>query len=208
MRYVASVPKQDDFVRPILQWASRHSREFNLRQITNAVSNHFNLSAKARKERKLDGKNKIYDRTTWSISHLKKAGLLQRTRRGHYKITDTGRKEAFSSDEVMTKAYLICNFPLYRSGEKTKGFWVYKSWYSKNVTHARIHASRCPHCNNGKGTNTSKIPHGDGHDWERYDDYEEAVEVLENFRREYNCDNVGNCKNCERRGDLPRYPCN
>ena len=91
MRYVASVPKQDDFVRPILQWASMRSRKFNLREVTDAMSDHFNLSAEARKERKADGKTKVYDRTTQSISRLKRAELLRRTRRGHYEITDAGK---------------------------------------------------------------------------------------------------------------------
>ena len=108
---VTSVPKQDDFVRPILRWASGHSREFNLQEVTDVMSDHFNLSAEARKERKIDVKTKVYGRTTWSIWHLKQAELLRRTRRGHYEITDAGKQEAFPSDKMMTKAYLADNFP-------------------------------------------------------------------------------------------------
>ena len=115
-RAASEVPHMSDFTRPILQWASRQLGEFNLHEAADAMARHFNLSAEARSE--LAGKSnrsRVLDRTSWSLTpHLKKAGLLRSTRRGHYEITNEGRKEAFSSDERMTYDYLERRFPSYR----------------------------------------------------------------------------------------------
>ena len=110
---VSGVPAMEEFIRPVLQWVSKQQGEFAPREAIDAMANHFNLSAKARDEHQ-EGKVKFYECTTWSISHLKYAGLLQRMGRARYEITDAGRKEAFFSSEVMTKAYLADNFPTYR----------------------------------------------------------------------------------------------
>lgn len=82
-------------------------------------------------------------------------------------------------------------------------FWVYKIWKPRNVTHARIHVPQCSFCNYGKGTDKEKRPQGDGYDWIPFDSYDEAVKALEDFREEHNCDKVGNCGTCVKRGDLP-----
>lgn len=86
--------------------------------------------------------------------------------------------------------------------ERPTGFWVYKIWNPPNVAHARIHVPWCSFCNNGKGTNKEKKPQGDGYDWIFCNSYDEALNVLEDFRKEHNCNNVGNCRSCQSRGDL------
>ena len=97
MKYVKSeVPTMDDFMRPILEYANERPGSFALREITDAMADHFNLSAEARAELTGGGNiDRVYDRTSWSISHLKHAEFLRQTGRGCYEITDAGREAVF-----------------------------------------------------------------------------------------------------------------
>ena len=120
-REVSTVPTMNDFMRPMLQWASRRSGKFALREATDAMSDYFNLSEGARNELTDRGSvEKVYDRTNWSVWHLKCADLLLQISKGYYEITDAGKKEAFSSDEVITKDYLANNFHAYQDAQKEK----------------------------------------------------------------------------------------
>ena len=121
MKYVKSeVPTMDDFMRPILEYANQCSGSFTLRQITDAMADYFNLSAKVRVELTGGGNiDRVYDRTSWSISHLKHAEFLRQTGRGRYEITDAGRKEALSSNAIST-AYLMQNVPAYQRWKQSR----------------------------------------------------------------------------------------
>lgn len=90
--------------------------------------------------------------------------------------------------------------------EKPTGFWVYKICKLSEVTHARIHVPWCSFCNYGKGINKEEKPRGNRYDWVFCESYDDAVKTLENFRKKYNCNDVGNCVSCESRRDLPTYP--
>lgn len=113
------VPAMTDFLRPILNWASGRSAEFTSREAADAMADHFNLSNEARNEKTKRDLNKLYNRANSAITHLRQAGLLQETGKRVYGITSEGRKEALSSNERMTKAYLHDNFPAYRTTTET-----------------------------------------------------------------------------------------
>ena len=121
MKYVKSeVPTMDDFMRPILEYANQRSGSFKLREITYAMSDHFKLSAEARAELTGGGNiDRVYDRTSWSISHLKHAELLRQVGRGRYEITDAGRKEAKSSNDISV-SWLIRNVPAYQRWKQSR----------------------------------------------------------------------------------------
>ena len=121
MKYVKSeVPTMDDFMRPILEYANQCSGSFRLREITDAMADYFNLSAEARAELTEGGNiDRVYDRTSWSISHLKHAEFLRQTGRGRYEITDAGRKEVLSSNAIST-AYLMQNVPAYQRWKQSR----------------------------------------------------------------------------------------
>lgn len=55
--------------------------------------------------------NIIEDRVGWAISELSTAGMLERTRRGYYQVTDLGRKILDGPDEINQKS--IHDQPLY-----------------------------------------------------------------------------------------------
>ena len=138
---MTSVPATKYFIRPVLQRASTHSREFTRREAGDAMAEHFNLSPAARDERTAGGKIRFYSNANWAVSHLKYAGLLRRTDVGRYEITEEGRKEAFSSSKVMTKAYLADNFPIYQI-ERDRA-----SRKNKNQSEASEGKSRVPAMN-------------------------------------------------------------
>ncbi len=50
-------------------------------------------------------KTQVNDRTSWAVTYLYQAGLIERVSRGHYKITEEGRKVYLSGDEI-TKEFL------------------------------------------------------------------------------------------------------
>ena len=121
-RHEASeVPHMTDFLRPILQWASRKSGVFHRSEVLRAMANHFKLSPAARRERTREGNMLRYeDRGSRSLSHLKKAKLVRSVSQGYYEITEAGKKEAFASNERMTTTYLSDNFPAYRLWKEHK----------------------------------------------------------------------------------------
>ena len=122
-REVSGVPVTKHFIRPILQWASRQSREFTRSEAADAMADYFNLSPEAKNEITRGGTIRFYSNAGWAIWHLRCAGLLQQTGVGKYRITDEGRGEAFSSGEVMTESYLTNNFPSYQ---------IEREWAPKN----------------------------------------------------------------------------
>ena len=117
-RSISAVPSTKGFIRPVLQWASRQPEEFSRQEVADAMADHFDLSAEARKEQTIGGIIRLHSNTNWAISHLKHAELLRQTDDGNYEITDAGRKEAFSSNEMMTISYLMDKFPVYRIGRE------------------------------------------------------------------------------------------
>ena len=71
-------------------------------------------------------------------------------------------------------------------------FWVYQNWNSKDTTHANIHIPWCGHCRDGEGHRNSKKSKNNWTPdskwkWIDCDNYEEALEALENFKKERNC---------------------
>lgn len=120
---VPEVPAMDDFMRPILRWASERPEEFTLREAADAMAVHFNLPPEAREELTGEGNDvgHLYDITSRSINpHLKEAGLVYSVRKEYWKITAIGKKEAFASNEKMDTDYLIHNFPAYRLWKERK----------------------------------------------------------------------------------------
>ncbi len=50
-------------------------------------------------------KTQVNDRTSWAVTYLYQAGLIERVTRGHYKITEEGRKVYLSGTKI-TKEFL------------------------------------------------------------------------------------------------------
>lgn len=82
-------PSFKEFLHPLLLLASEG--EVRVRSAADTIADRMNLSAEARREMKSGGgNNKYVDRTHWSATYLKKAGLLSASQRGYVSITEKG----------------------------------------------------------------------------------------------------------------------
>lgn len=91
-----SIPKFDDFLAPILRFA-KDEKEHDLEETIEEMSKEFSLNNNQRNLLMPGGKSTyIYNRISWAITYLVQAGLLVRTKRSHYKISELGLKELAS----------------------------------------------------------------------------------------------------------------
>jgi len=85
-----TIPVFQQIMLPLLQLLEDR-QEHSLRQVIDSLSNQFNLTQEEQHELLPSGKQAIFDnRVGWARTHLKKAGLIESTRRGFFRITDRG----------------------------------------------------------------------------------------------------------------------
>lgn len=85
---------------PILELVG-DGQEHSIREATEYVSEKFNLSPEDRRALLPSGHQYVVDnRVGWARTYMKKAGLLESSRRGYFNITNAGRKVL---DEKPTK---------------------------------------------------------------------------------------------------------
>ena len=84
------IPDYQTIMLPVLQLLDDR-REHSLQETIEYIGNQFSVSPEERRELLPSGKQSIIDnRVGWARTYLKKAGLLEYTRRGYYKITPRG----------------------------------------------------------------------------------------------------------------------
>ena len=94
-----------DFARPILH-SLIDGKTAGLQQFIEQAIADFHLTEEDCAEMiKSQKKTQVNDRTSWAVSYLYQAGLIERVSRGHYKITEEGRKVYLSGNEI-TKEFL------------------------------------------------------------------------------------------------------
>ena len=85
-----TIPVFQQIMLPLLQLLEDR-QEHSLRQVIDSLTNQFNLTQEEQHELLPSGRQAIFDnRVGWARTHLKKAGLLESTRRGFFRITDRG----------------------------------------------------------------------------------------------------------------------
>jgi len=101
-----NLPKFDEFLAPILRYAS-DGKEHELYDTIEKMSREFNLSKEKQNLLMPNGKRTyIYDRIAWAITYLVQAGLLVRTGRSRYMISDKGKEEVKIIPERISYKYL------------------------------------------------------------------------------------------------------
>ena len=101
-----NLPKFDEFLAPILRYAN-DNKEHELSETIEEMSRKFNLTEEQRNLLMSNGKRTyIYDRVAWAITYLVQAGLLVRTGRSKYIISDKGREEAKIMPDKVPYKYL------------------------------------------------------------------------------------------------------
>jgi len=85
-----SIPDYQSIMLPLLRFAS-DKKEHSIREAIESLADLFKLSEEEKKEVLPSGQQYVFDnRVGWARTYLKKAGLLESTRRSFFRITDLG----------------------------------------------------------------------------------------------------------------------
>ena len=85
-----TIPDYQTFMSPLLRIAA-DQQEHALRDVTEELADHFRLSPDERNAfLPRAGKTILYDRVSWARTYMGKAGLLESTARGRFRITPRG----------------------------------------------------------------------------------------------------------------------
>jgi restriction system protein len=85
-----SIPDYQSIMLPLLRY-SEDQKEHSLREAIETLADNFQLTEEERKELLASGQQAIFgNRVGWARTYLKKAGLLENTKRGFFKITSRG----------------------------------------------------------------------------------------------------------------------
>lgn len=108
-----SIPSYEDIMLPLLKFLEQ-GEERSLREAVEALAEEFRLAPEERKELLPSGQQPVFaNRVGWARTYLKKAGLVESTRRGYIRITDRGREALRASPHRVDNQYLV-KFPEFR----------------------------------------------------------------------------------------------
>jgi restriction system protein len=119
------VPNFQSMMLPLLQRFG-DGREHSLHEILDQLAQEFSLTEQDMNELLPSGKQTtFYNRVGWARTYLAKSGLLEMTRRSHYRITARGKEVLKSSPSSINMKYLE-RFPEYvefkeKEGTRKKG---------------------------------------------------------------------------------------
>jgi restriction system protein len=91
---------------PLLKLA-RDGKEYHHRVASEALARQYDLTEDEKKALLPSGEQYVFEnRVGWAITYLKKAGLLESTRRGYFKISDRGLKVLSEQPKEINVAFL------------------------------------------------------------------------------------------------------
>jgi restriction system protein len=108
------IPTFQEAMLPILKlMADRQTH--SVKECVEFLEQEFQLTDEEKQERVPSGKQRtIYNRVTWAITHVKKAGLIEsQAKRGYYGITEDGQK-LLSKNPHEVNVKLLRNYAGYR----------------------------------------------------------------------------------------------
>lgn len=101
-----TIPDYQSIMLPLLRFAG-DQHEHALRETIDTLGDEFSLNEAERHELLPSGRQATFDnRVGWARTYLKKAGLLESTRRGHYQITDRGIRVLAGNPDVINAKFL------------------------------------------------------------------------------------------------------
>lgn len=101
------IPDYQAFMLPVLKLcASRPNNEVSVRSIISEVIRDFQITDDEMQELLPSGGTTVSNRIGWAVTYMKKAGLLQATRRGHFRITDRGINVVAQKPSVINVRFL------------------------------------------------------------------------------------------------------
>jgi len=110
-----AVPNFQEIMLPLLR-LTEDNQTHSIKESVEFIEQHFLLTDEEKLERVPSGKQRtIYNRITWAITHLKKAGLIEyREKRGCFGITKAGR-DLLSQNPGRINMKLLSRYDSYRN---------------------------------------------------------------------------------------------
>lgn len=101
-----TIPDYQSIMLPLLNLLSNKD-EISLSDIINRLATFYNLTAEQRKALLPSGNQSIFDnRVGWACTYMKKAGLLENSRRGYLRITERGLDVLKTSPKEINDKFL------------------------------------------------------------------------------------------------------
>jgi len=101
-----AIPDYQTIMLPFLQFL-KDGKERNLSELVDSIADKFKLTTEERQQLLWSGQQTVIrNRAGWARTYLKKAGLLESTRRGSFRITDRGQSVLASKPQRIDVKYL------------------------------------------------------------------------------------------------------
>jgi restriction system protein len=114
------IPDFESLMLPTLEFAADRN-EHSIRETIEYLANKYSLTEEERKKRLPSGGIPILNnRISWTLFYLRKAGLLESTRRGFYRITQTGL-ETLSQRPLEVDTNYLQRYPSFQEFISAKG---------------------------------------------------------------------------------------
>jgi len=106
------IPDFQSIMLPLVQMI-KDGREYSLTEMLNFLANQFHLTEAELVERIPSGRQaKFYNRVAWSTTHLKKAKIIENTKRGVFRVTPRGL-DLLSQNVPKISLTVLKKFPEY-----------------------------------------------------------------------------------------------
>ncbi|MBT0160919.1 restriction endonuclease [Candidatus Bathyarchaeota archaeon A05DMB-2] len=116
-----AVPDYQSLMLPLLQLAARKGTEISTSEAVEALATELGLTEDDLKEMLPSGiQPTFFNRVGWASTYMKKAGLLEATRRGFYQITDRGR-DLLERQPKTINVKLLKQYPEFLEFQQLKG---------------------------------------------------------------------------------------
>ena len=115
-----SIPKYNELYFPVLESLS-DGESHTIREIADIISPRVGITPEERQRELLpSGSPVYYDRASWACTYLKKAELIENTKRGSYRLTEAG-KQILSNPPAVLDNRFLCQFPSFQAFYRRKG---------------------------------------------------------------------------------------
>ena len=137
-----AIPDYQTIMLPLLRFTG-DGKEVSVREAIDHISKLFSLSESEKQELLPSGRQTIvHNRVSWARTYLKKAGLLESTRRGYFKITNRGLETLQSNLSRIDVKYLekFPEFLAFKSTEKGETKVAEDEWHAKETPEELLEA--------------------------------------------------------------------
>ena len=116
-----AVPDYQSVMLPLLRFAAKKGTETSTSEAVEALAKELGLTEDDLKEMLPSGiQSTFVNRVGWASTYMKKAGLLETTRRGFYQITERG-KDLLKKQPKTINVKLLKQYPEFLEFQKLKG---------------------------------------------------------------------------------------